>query len=263
MSGRLAGARNELMDSYTKHHFQIHGVDSYYVRLGSGPPLLFIHGLGVTPSTYQPLIDELAQHYTVYAPQVPGFGLSDAPPAVWHFTDYATFIDRFLEQRQLKEVPVVGHSFGGGIGIAAAAISPRVHRVVAINPAGVPLDIPWWRLLYNVFAKTVMGMVLRKQTLPFRLLRDFVLSFVRKFLVLPRLSRIINKNLYGDNPTLRAVKAPVLILWATSDELFPVGYAEYLKRVIPGASVRYETGHHNWCFFQPRLAVSHIREYLS
>ena len=251
------------MDSYTKHEFTIRGIDSYYIKIGHGSPLLFIHGLGVTPRTYKPLIDELAKYYTVYAPQVPGFGTADAPPVVWDFSAYAGYMDEFLKLMRLTRVAVVGHSFGGGIGIGVAATSDRVTKVIAINPAGVPLDIPWWKLLYNVFAKTVMGMVMLKQTLPVRLARDFMLSFVRKVYVLPRLSLIINKNLYGNNPTLKAVKAPVMILWATGDELFPVSYAEYLKRVIPGASLQYESGHHNWCFFTPVVAVEHVRSYLN
>ena len=53
----------------------LHGHRRAFVRTGTGPALLLLHGLGCDHTTWEPVIDELARRYTVIAPDLLGHGL--------------------------------------------------------------------------------------------------------------------------------------------------------------------------------------------
>ncbi|HRI95919.1 MAG TPA: alpha/beta fold hydrolase, partial [Nocardioides sp.] len=59
----------------------IHGHRRAYVKVGQGPVLLLLHGLGCDHRTWEPVLETLARRYTVIAPDLLGHGLSDKPRA--------------------------------------------------------------------------------------------------------------------------------------------------------------------------------------
>ncbi|HEX7671631.1 MAG TPA: alpha/beta fold hydrolase, partial [Polyangiaceae bacterium] len=56
-----------------------HGIDTFYLEAGHGPPVILLHGLGSTNSGMLPTLDDLARDYRVIAPDIPGFGESSKP----------------------------------------------------------------------------------------------------------------------------------------------------------------------------------------
>ena len=81
-----------------------------------------LHGWGASLKLMQPLGERLAAlGYTVYIPDLPGFGESDPPPAAWGVTDYANFVVAYLDAHQLEQVYLFGHSFGGRLGLVLGA----------------------------------------------------------------------------------------------------------------------------------------------
>ena len=62
-------------------YLTIHGHWRAYVKEGTGPALLLLHGLGCDHTTWQPVIQALSRRYTVIAPDLLGHGLSDKPRA--------------------------------------------------------------------------------------------------------------------------------------------------------------------------------------
>jgi pimeloyl-ACP methyl ester carboxylesterase len=113
----------------------IDGTRIFYLEAGSGnteaekPVLLFIHGFLMRADGFDKLIAELSADYRIFAPDLPGCGesgyLMDPMPT---FAKYAGFIHRFCEELKLKKPAVIGHSMGGGITIAAAALFPGLFR---------------------------------------------------------------------------------------------------------------------------------------
>ena len=59
----------------------VHGYRRAYVKAGSGPALLLIHGIGDSSDTWRPVVEQLAEHYTVIAPDLLGHGRSEKPRA--------------------------------------------------------------------------------------------------------------------------------------------------------------------------------------
>ena len=71
------GIRRE--GAFTVQYVTIHGYRRAYVKAGSGPALLLIHGIGDSSDTWRPVVEQLAEHYTVIAPDLLGHGRSEKP----------------------------------------------------------------------------------------------------------------------------------------------------------------------------------------
>src|SRR5215467_12028816 len=92
----------------------VNGIKVEAIEKGRGRPLLFLHpGIGLDRNA--PVIDKLAEHAHVIAPSHPGFGNSEQPTAFTTIDDLAYFYLDLLEAFDLKDVVLVGVSFGGWI----------------------------------------------------------------------------------------------------------------------------------------------------
>lgn len=109
---------------------------------GSGPPLVLAHGAGGCWLHWFRNIDALAEHYSVWAVDLPGYGESALPPAIDHRT-IATVLSEGLLELVGQDVPLdlVGFSFGGVASAHLALYFPElVRRLVLVDTGG--LDTP-------------------------------------------------------------------------------------------------------------------------
>ena len=77
------------MRQHRVQHVTIHGHRRAYVKAGTGPALLLLHGLGCDHRTWLPVLDSLARRYTVIAPDLLGHGESDKPRADYSIGGFA------------------------------------------------------------------------------------------------------------------------------------------------------------------------------
>ena len=91
----------------------VHGHRRAFVRRGSGPVILLLHGLGCDHRTWEPVIDALARDFTVIAPDLLGHGESDKPRADYSVGGCANGMRGLLALLGLDRVTVGGHSLGG------------------------------------------------------------------------------------------------------------------------------------------------------
>jgi len=97
---------------------------------GSGPPLVFVHGLTFDRASWQPIIDRLADAYRCIAVDLPGHGDSDGPPRP--LEDIAAALHRLLDEAGIDRPVVVGHSMGVPVVCIYAAAYP-VRGVVDVD----------------------------------------------------------------------------------------------------------------------------------
>jgi pimeloyl-ACP methyl ester carboxylesterase len=120
----------------------IHGYRRAFVKVGSGPALLLLHGLGCDHTTWEPVIDTLARRYTVIAPDLLGHGLSDKPRADYSVGGYANGMRDLLTVLGIDRVTVVGHSFGGGVAMQFAYQFPeRTERMILVASGGLGPEV--------------------------------------------------------------------------------------------------------------------------
>lgn len=116
----------------------LHGHDVFYRRAGDGPVLLLVHGMAGSSATWQPVIDELSDHFTVLAPDLPGHGRSDKPRGDYSLGAYASVLRDLLDVLELGQATVVGQSLGGGIAMQFAYQYPELcGRLVLVGSGGL------------------------------------------------------------------------------------------------------------------------------
>jgi pimeloyl-ACP methyl ester carboxylesterase len=111
-----------------------------YLRAGSGPPLLLVHGLLGYSFSWRFTIPALAQHSSVYAVDLLGTGFSDRPPGLdCSFKASAQRLLGFMDKAGLASCDLLGTSHGGAIAMMAAALAPdRFRRLILVAPVN-----PW------------------------------------------------------------------------------------------------------------------------
>src|SRR5215510_15592628 len=132
----------------------VNGIRLEVVEKGHGRPLLFLHpGIGLDPNA--PVIDTLAEQARVIAPSHPGFGGSEQPKAFTSVDDLAYFYLDLLEALDLKDVILVGVSFGGWIAAEIAVKSTaRLSHLVLANAVGIKVSARETRDVVDIFAIT-------------------------------------------------------------------------------------------------------------
>src|SRR3970040_1651540 len=91
-------------------------VKLFYQEEGKGPPLLLIHGFGASTYTWRYVAPELAQTHRVIAVDLKGFGQSDKPfDERYSVFDQAELLKQLIIDNKLRDLALVGHSYGGGV----------------------------------------------------------------------------------------------------------------------------------------------------
>ena len=121
---------------------ELDGSNVRYVQRGAGPDVLLIHGMVGTVEDWETLLPLLTARYRVTAIDLLGQGGSDPRPGAHNIGGNADVIARLAERLDLKDVVVVGHSYGGAIALKLATDAwPRARGYVLLAPATRPIDI--------------------------------------------------------------------------------------------------------------------------
>lgn len=116
----------------------VHGHRRAFVRVGRGPALVLLHGIGCDHRTWLPVLRPLSRHFTVIAPDLLGHGQSDAPRADYSIGGYANGVRDLLALNGISKATVVGHSLGGGIAMQFAYQFPQsTERLVLVGSGGL------------------------------------------------------------------------------------------------------------------------------
>jgi pimeloyl-ACP methyl ester carboxylesterase len=130
------------VDALEVQKVTIHGHQRAFVKLGSGPVLLLLHGLGCDHTTWSPVIRQLAKKHTVIAPDLLGHGASDKPRADYSVGGYANGVRDLLTVLGVDKVTVIGHSLGGGVAMQFAYQYPeRTERMILVAPGGLGPEV--------------------------------------------------------------------------------------------------------------------------
>ena len=201
--------------------------------------MLFLHGpegLSVLPDA----VRRLSGAFSVIAPDIPGYGASDASEDIDDVEDLAYFFLDFLKARNLAGVHVVAHSLGGWIALEMAIRSTqRIASLTLIGPAGLRvIGVPradificppeeLARLLYHGDGWTDF---LSTWTAPERVdLFDQNRRISAKYCWQPRL---FDPRL---ERWLHRIDVPAHFVWGEEDRVIPVAHGEALRRLVPGS----------------------------
>ena len=148
---------------------KVNGIQMYYEKCGEGRPLVLVHGNSMDHKFFKDSIWLLRKHFTVYAVDSRGHGLSTKVKEL-HYEDMANDMAAFLEALDLKDVVYFGHSDGAIIGLLTAMRTDRIGLLLSgsanMTPEGVVI---WLRTglagLYAVTKDPKMRMMLKEPSI--------------------------------------------------------------------------------------------------
>lgn len=208
-----------------------------------GRSVLYLHpGDGFDAEA--PFVDELTRRYRVIAPSHPGFGRSELPSSFKTIDDLAYFYLDFMEDRNMKDVVLIGASFGAWIAAEIAIKSTaRIAALILVDALGAKFAPPATREIADLFMVPQYEQAqllfeaesLRKQS--YAHLPDDVLV---------RMARNHESFcLYGWSPTLHDPKlaqrlhridVPTHVIWGEADRVVSTDYGRSYARAIRNAT---------------------------
>ncbi len=195
---------------------------AHYLKAGSGPPVVLIHGGASDSNDWAETMTSLSDSYTLYAPDMLGYGLTERDKPGYYLSEFVDFISDFIQTAGLGSTPfaLVGHSLGGRICLEIALQHPeKVRRLVLIDSVGFARLARWGTFL-GAAAYGIRKAMRKPQPYPRFLIRDGE----------DKDWRCLDK--------LKTLKVPTLVIWSSRDPYYPLREAIQAKQLIPG--VRFE-----------------------
>jgi pimeloyl-ACP methyl ester carboxylesterase len=237
-----------------------------FVETGDGPPLLLVHGYLGSHSVWDDAVDALSAHFRTLAPDLPGFGESEKPPAArypYNVDAFAESLADLVASLELGRVVVCGHDLGGAVALTMAARHPAmVERLVLVDPIVYPHKPD----LYVRLASTpVLGPLAFKQLSGRGIFGRYFsrrnysatheaaagrIDILFEAFNAPAAREAAYATLQSFTDTralvalLPRVHAPSLVVWGRNDRLLPVAHGRRLSRELPHARLEIvDAGH--------------------
>lgn len=201
------------------HRIKINGHQAHYLKAGSGPPVVLIHGGASDATDWTGTMESLGSRYSFYAIDLPGYGKSDRQDRGYYLEEMTDAVAGFIEALKLKGVVMAGHSLGGRFCIEVAMRQPNnVSKLILIDTTGLGRMSLWGNALQYVFWG-IRKLTKAKQPYP-----TYRLKPGESF-----------HNNYAKE--LSRLKIPTYLIWKGLDPYMPLGQAKQAVKKIPGAKL--------------------------
>lgn len=275
--------QGESLENYQEKQIFIDNLKINYKQIGNGDiPIILLHGWGLDSNKYLATAKYLfeveseklkVKSYRICLLDLPGFGKSDNPPAVWGVDEYAELVRKFImlslreaERRSNpefiapsaglprpalaglamteKKVILIGHSFGGQITIKFAAKYPeKLKALILTGAAGIRHQPAMKQKIFYYLAKTgkiifslpiINRLENSAQKLLYRAARE------KDYYEAQGVMREIFKKVIKEDLTsyLEKIKTPTLLVWGRNDRSTPLKDGELMHFKIQSAGGR-------------------------
>ena len=278
------------MARMTPHTVVLHGHELSYVDSGSGPVVLFIHGILGSQRQFEHLVDTMDEDHRVVLPDLFGHGDSAKPLGDYSLSAHAAAMRDLLDHLGVERVTLVGHSLGGGIAMQFFYLFPeRVERLVLVSSGGLGREVSvLLRAATLPGAEQVLGVVASAPVLSrvealgrgaarlgwrpgadvgaiwtgFSSLKDresrrAFLSTTRAVIDIGGQSISAHDHLEG------ALPIPTMIVWGSKDHMIPASHALSVEKELPDCRVEiFEGAGHFPHLDDPERFARILREFI-
>ena len=239
----------------------LHGRAVNYAEAGSGPLLLLIHGMAGTYENWQAVIEPLARHHTVVAPDLPGHGTSAPGGGDYSLGALAAGLRDLLIALGHDRATLVGHSLGGGIAMQLGYQFPEItERLVLVSSGGLGPEVSPVlraatlpgadlfiaatagpaRIVGSALARGLAAIGLRPNADIAEVARGYasLADPDRRAAFLATLRAVVGtdgQRVDAADRLYLAAGVPVLIMWGERDPMIPVHHGENAHQAIAGS----------------------------
>ena len=259
----------------SEKRIQINGLNINYKTIGNGEiPVVLLHGWGISSDKYSALAEHLSQfsifnfQFSIFIPDLPGFGKSDEPNKNWGLDNYVEFVDEFIKKtsrksgfelikdllkkfnpnKDLSAIPVgakhlqkfvlIGHSFGGQVAIKYTIKYPeQIDKLILTGAAGIRHELNTKQKMFFYlakFGKIIFSLPVLNRFQEYG--QRFLYKLAREkdyYKASPRMKEIM-KNILNEDLTdyFDKIKTPTLLVWGKEDKTTPLADGEIMNEKI-------------------------------
>lgn len=247
---------NEWAQKYAPGSFiDLDGYRTHYIVMGTGPPVILIHGFFFDTYMWNQNVDALAQNFKVYAFDLWGFGYSSREPLDYGFPLYSRQLDLFMDALSISSASLIGQSMGGGTIIEFAVSNrSRVDRIVLVDSAGMPNPLPLMGKISNLpgvgeAMYRLKGDFMRRLVLTNTFIHDkgtitddFFKNATRFHKIEGSNEAMLNitrRHFFGTLmpriKTLAEMDVPILIVWGREERGIPLPIGKRMHEILDGS----------------------------
>lgn len=255
---------------------------------GTGEPVLLIHGFGASSYSWRHVIEPLAQKNRVITIDLKGFGDSPKPrDDAYSVYEQARLVRNFILENDLKNLHIVGHSYGGGVALAVSiylsASNPGLQKsLVLIDSVAYPQELPSF---VKILATPVLGPLItyavpntfqvknllqivyfNDDLIPQEAIDHYAADLDKpdaKYALLTSVRQMLPTDLQQFSENYASLTIPTLIIWSREDEIVPLAVGKRLHENIPDSKLVIMSGvGHAVQEEKPSLLLPHLRSFL-
>ncbi|WP_221566625.1 alpha/beta fold hydrolase [Alkalihalobacillus sp. TS-13] len=246
---------------------QLQDINIYYEHYPNGKPdapvIILIHGFLSSCFSFRMLIPLLKEHFHIFAIDLPGFGQSEkSRKFMYSLKNYGQLIVDFIENMNIENAYVIGHSMGGQVAMHASRIAPdKIKKLILLGCSGylkrpsrfivrcsyLPFFvyvIKHWISKKGV-RENLLTVVHNPSLIDDDLINGYALPFNDKetFHALIRVLRHREGDMQQEE--LQQINHPILLLWGKYDQVIPLPVGERMVNDLPNAKLKvYENAGH-------------------
>ncbi|WP_289157807.1 alpha/beta hydrolase [uncultured Muribaculum sp.] len=247
----------------------VNGAKVHYTDNGEGKPIVLMHGWGCDTTTLASIEKVALESRRVINIDFPGHGKSPEPPEVWGVEEYTQVLEEIVKAEQLEHPSLLGHSFGGRVGILYSSRHHDVDKLILVDAAGIKpkRSAKYYLKVYSFkLMKRWLYLTLGKKEAEARLdamrakagSSDYANATPRMRAIL---SKVVNEDLKSVIPS---ITASTLLIWGENDTATPISDARYMEAHIPGAGLVAFPGCGHYSFLDnPMQFAAVLRSFLN
>jgi pimeloyl-ACP methyl ester carboxylesterase len=241
----------------------IDGILTNYQEFGSGnKTLLILPGWRRSINEWLSVARFLEGKYRIILLDLPGFGgLTEMPKTVYGVFEFADFVKKFLLKLKIENCILLGHSFGGRVGIILASEKDLVEELILVDSSGIEKKSLYVKLMHILKIASSPVFIFFPHSVKMKIGNIFgsadykTSGEMRKILV-----KVSNQDLTAFLPK---IKVPTFILWGDKDKMLPVAESKEFKKRIEGSKVRIVWGAgHDPHLQKPEQLISILKDIL-
>jgi pimeloyl-ACP methyl ester carboxylesterase len=245
-------------------------IELHHKIYGAGNPVLCIHGFGASLFSWRNFVDPLSQNYQLILIDLKGCGDSPKPPGSrYSIRDHADLIYKFILDHDLKNLTLVGNSFGGALALLLSVRlienePGRLRALVLIDPGAYPQYIPGYVKLIGFPVIGALAVYLTPATCmaksvlrlayydPKKITAEQIAAYAAplaapggKHALLETGKRIIPPNMDELIAKYKDINVPTLIIWGKQDKIISPDAGKLLVQAIQNSALQWidQCGH--------------------
>lgn len=198
-------------------------------------PIVFLHGWGISGNTYVELKKILQKKgYTVFFPDLPGFGEEKLENNDMSLGDYSCFVADMVHSKKISKFVLVGHSFGGRVALHYAAHNKDSVKLLVLTGVPIIRHFGIKQKIYFVGAKSLKYPISFFPEKYERLSKKFLYRVIgEQDYVKSEDKRTIFKNIINEPliPYLKKITSSIVLIWGENDKMTPASDLNVISHI--------------------------------